>query len=89
MKSRFVKSLLEGYTTANTPYADRRKKEDAFLELEKTPFLFSSSYLNEMCDDASNKNEYETILDHMYRHEATEIESYADIEERIINKYWR
>lgn len=89
MRSQFVKSLFDGYKTAHTPYSDKCKREDTFNELEKTPFLFSSSYLNEMYEEASNKSEYETILDHMYRHEATEIESYADIEERIINKYWR
>lgn len=81
------KSVIQGYKS--TTYAKRKEKEKAFSELGCTPFLFSSGYLNEMYDEANSKDEYETILDHMYRHEATEIESYADIEERIINKYWR
>jgi len=38
-----------------------KRKENQFGELEHTPFLFSSDYLNELAEEA-NKRECESIL---------------------------
>lgn len=84
MINPFIKSLFDGYAEAKKG----KRKELQWEELEHTPFLFSSDYLNEMYEEAESKEDYETILDHLYRNDATEISNYADIEERIINKYW-
>lgn len=84
-----LNSFLKGYTSAQTPHADEKKRKWQFEELSATPFLFSSGYLNEVYEEANNKQEYETILDHLYRHQATEVESYAELEKKIIDKYWR
>lgn len=85
MLNNFIKSVFDGYAEATK---DKRRKR-AYEELEQTPFLFSSKYLNELHEEAETKDEYESILDHMYRHDATEVDSYYDIEKKIINRYWR
>lgn len=82
--TKFVQSMFDGYREA--------KKGDfttQFAELEWTPLLFSSNYLDDMYDKAKTKEDYYTILDHMYRHDATEVESYRKIEQKIIDRYWR
>lgn len=63
------------------------RRENQFDELDHTPFLFSSSYLLELSEDAT-KEEYESILDHMYRHNATEVDSYRNVEKEIIKRLW-
>lgn len=83
--SPFVRSIFEGYKSA-------RKDEDfqrPFDELGWTPFLFSSDYLGELYGVASTKEQHESILDHLYRHRATEVESYQNIEQKIIDKYYK
>lgn len=84
MLSGFVKSMFDGYRDV--------KKDDysqQFAELEWTPFLFSSDYLNDMYSKATTKEQHETILGHLYRHEATDVDSYQSIEKRIIDKYFK
>ncbi|MCK6203913.1 hypothetical protein KZX50_00430 [Bacillus infantis] len=85
MLNSIVKSFFDGYHEAKKD----EKRDWQYKELEQTPFLFSSNYLDEMYEGASDKQEYENILEHLYRHNATEIDSYAEIEQKIINKYWR
>lgn len=85
MYNRLLGSIFEGYKEATK---DKRKKQ-SFDLLDSTPFLHSSEYLGGLFDMAEDKEDYETILDHLYRHEATEVDSYASIEQKIIDKYWR
>lgn len=85
MDSPIVRSVFDGYKEATKG----KRKKLAFDELDRTPFLFSSGYLNEMYEQAHDKEEYESILDHMYRHEATDIDSYKSIENKIVDKFWR
>jgi len=85
--SGFVKSLFDGYKEAKVKSGAYKKR--AFEELDQTPFLFSSDYLNELYNQAEEKEDYESILDHLYRHDAVEVDSYANIEKKIIDKYWR
>lgn len=82
--SGFVKSMFDGYRNV--------KKDDysqQFSELDWTPFLFSSDYLNDMYSNATTKEQHETILDYLYRHNATEVSSYQAIEQQIIDKYFK
>jgi AAA+ ATPase superfamily predicted ATPase len=69
-------------------------RQHQFDHLRTTPYLHGSDYLTEMMDMAHTKNDYESILEHMYKHEAngiklSEIDAYANIEKTIIDKYWR
>lgn len=89
MYNKLIGSLFDGYKKAKTPYADKRLKKWAFEDLEETPYLYSSKYLNELHDQATRKDEFESILDHMYRHNVEDIDSYHEIESKIIDKYWR
>jgi hypothetical protein len=76
-----------------------KQRKALFDELETTPYLFSSEYLNELADDA-NKEERDTILDYLYRFNdwktgedeylnILEVESYRTIEQDIIDRVWR
>ena len=67
----------------------RRKNEWTYEELDHTPFLFSSGYLDGLREQATHKSQFEGILNHMYRHDATEIPSYREVEKKIIDRYWR
>lgn len=89
MFNKIVESIFEGIKAADTPYRDKREKERSFQELDTTPYLFSSGYLDEMYGKATKKAEYESILGHMNRHAAWEVDSYKVIEKKIIDKYWR
>lgn len=78
-----VRSIFDGY---------REAKEDSFYprkfkELEKG-FLFGIDELDDMVDHAEDKEDYESILDHMYRFDATEVGYYKNIEKKIMDKFW-
>jgi hypothetical protein len=77
---------------------EEKRRENQFNELNNTPFLFSSEYLNTLVDGA-DKEECETILDYLYRfdgHETgedetlniLEIDKYKKIEKDIIERLW-
>jgi hypothetical protein len=80
----FVKSLFDGYKAAKEESYYPRK----FEEMKKTNILFDVADLNDMYDHAEEKEEYETILDHMYRFDATRVGYYKKIENKIINDFW-
>lgn len=82
----FVKSLFDGYKSAREKSFYPRK----FEEMKKTNLLFGVDDLNDMLDHAEDKEDCETILDHMYRFEATDGEFgyYKKIEKKIINQFW-
>lgn len=82
-----MKSMFEGY--AESPVIKERRRTRQINELSWYPMLFSSAHLNEVYEQAKTKEEHEAILDYLYRFNATEVESYANIERKIIEKYDR
>lgn len=80
----FVKSLFDGYKTAREKSYYPRK----FEEMKKTNLLFGVDELNDLYEEAEDKEDYETILDHMYRFDATRVGYYKRIENKIINNFW-
>lgn len=80
-----LNSGLQAYFDATKESKQEQLRKQKFDELGHTPFLFSSNYLNEIMDDCETKEDYEQLLDHMYRHNATEVESYWKIENDIID----
>jgi hypothetical protein len=82
----FVRSLFEGYQAARKESYYPRK----FEEMKKTNLLFGVDDLNDMLGHAEDKEDYETILDHMYRFNATDGEFgyYKKIEKKIIDQFW-
>jgi hypothetical protein len=77
-----VKAIFDGYADA------KRESRNPFNELEKSYLLFDVSDLNDLCSKAKTKQQHESILDHMYRFDATRVDYYKRIENRIINHYW-
>ena len=79
----------------------REKNRDRdYNSIANHHMLHSAQYLDQMKDVARRKDEFECILNHMYSHDAmylrdedgeiTEvISSYKDIENDIIDRYWR
>jgi hypothetical protein len=80
----FMKSLFEGYKEAKQQSYYPRK----FEEMENTNRLFEVDELTDMLGHTRNKKDYETILDHMYRFDATEVGYYRKIEQKIIDNFW-
>lgn len=99
----FFDSLNGGLETffkelAKSKRLEQKRRDAQFKELENTPFLFSSDYINGLAEDA-DEEEAETILDYLYRFNNLEtdedeyldilgIDSYKNIENKIINKRW-
>lgn len=85
--NEIVKAFFDGYKDAKqSTYYDRK-----FEEIKKTNRLFEVDELNDLLDHAEDKEEYESILDHMYNFDATErglFGYYKGIENKIIDKYW-
>lgn len=77
---------IKGYSTSK-PVQDRERKWK-FDELDHTEMLFSSQYLNELYEDARTKSEHEAILGHLYKHDVTDIDTYKQIEQKIIDKFY-
>lgn len=82
----FVRSLFDGYKSAKEKSYYPRK----FEEMRKTNRLFEVDELEDMYKNAEDKEDYEDILDHMYRFNATEgqLGYYKRIEKKIINDFW-
>jgi hypothetical protein len=82
----FVRSLFDGYKAGK----EKRYYPRRFEEMKKTNLLFGVDDLNDMLDHAEEKEDYETILDHMYRFNATDGQFgyYKRIEKKIINEMW-
>lgn len=85
MFDNFIKSVFEGYN--DSPSIKERQRSRLFDELEWYPMLFSSNHLNQVFDQAKSKEDHEAILDYLYRFNATEVESYANLEQKIIDIY--
>lgn len=85
MFDNFIKSVFEGYSTSPSTQEKRRKR--LIDELEWYPMLFSSGHLNDVLEQSETKEEHEAILDYLYRFNATEVDSYQQIEQKIIDKY--
>lgn len=89
MFNNIAKGFFEGLRDAPTPHKDKKKKEWEFQDLDTFPMLYSSNYLNDMYDKSTKKSHHESILGHIYRHQVEDIESYQNIEKKIINHYWK
>lgn len=87
-------SVLGSIFGAIADHQRKKYRPEEFEQLTTTPFLHGSEYLNELMEKAHYKHDYECILDHIYRHQANgrdllEIDSYAAIEHKIVEKYRR
>lgn len=81
MLNDFVWSIFQGIKEA-------KDSRDPFHELERSHLLYEIDELNQLCNVAKTKEQHETILDHMYRFDATRVGYYERIERKIIHHYW-
>lgn len=87
-----------GSVFAGAKEARKDNYEKKFADLNKTwnhwPFGSSSTplvgvdELTDLMNHAKTKEQYEAILDHMYRHDATRVKPYKKIEDNIIKHFW-
>lgn len=83
----FLQNIFQAYTDSD--YGKKKSRERAFKELESFPMLHSSNYLNILTDKSKTKAEDDLILDHLYKHDTLDIESYKAVEQKIIDKRWK
>ena len=76
------------HAIASSKSNQNRLRERDLWEVDHSPFLLSSSHLKGLMDTTDDKEEHESILDHMYRFDACEVDSYKNIEDKIIKRYW-
>ena len=77
-----------------------KRRSEEYHSISNHHMLYSSQHLDQMTEAARRKDEYECILNHMYNHDAMYvrdeegdivelIDSYKDVERKIIDRYWR
>lgn len=77
----FITHFFNAYSESNM------HKRNRLAELNG-PFLFSSERLDSLRNEFSSKDDQMQILDHLYRFDACEVDSYKKVEDRIIER-WR
>jgi hypothetical protein len=63
-------------------------KKGRYVDLDNTPFLYSSAELKDMAKNSKTLGQLESIIDHLHKHDTHGIGSYDEIEWSIINRYW-
>lgn len=84
MINNFVWSIFQGYKEA-------KDARDPFKELEKSPFLYEVDDLNDLANQANTREQYEAVLDHIYRFDAASegpFGYFKRIEYKIIDRMW-
>lgn len=79
-----VRSIFQGAAEARRDTFYPRK----FREMESS-LLFGVDELEDMLNHAKKKDDYNAILDHMYRFDATRVDYYKEIENKIIDRMWK
>jgi predicted TIM-barrel fold metal-dependent hydrolase len=82
-----IRAMFEGYKDVK----HQNRYRNRFEEMKTTNLLFDVDDVNDMINHAETKEEFNTILDHMYRFNATEegpFGYYERLERKIINKMW-
>jgi cell fate (sporulation/competence/biofilm development) regulator YlbF (YheA/YmcA/DUF963 family) len=76
-----VWSIFQGYKEA-------KSERNPYEELERAGFLYDVADLRKLTNQAKTKEQHESILDHMYKYNATRVDYYSNIEKKIIHHYW-
>jgi hypothetical protein len=90
--NNFVRSMFEGIKEARSnnysrKFSDLNMVMDCWIGNASTRLL-EVDELNDLFNHATTKEQHESILDHMYRFDATRVGYYKQIEKKIINQYW-
>lgn len=76
-----VHSIFQGVKAA-------KESRDPYEELEKAWYLYEVKDLRYLTDKANKDDQYNTVLDHLYKWDATRVEPYKAIEDKIIERMW-
>ena len=76
-----VHSMFQGYKAV-------KESRDPYKELDKAWYLYPIDDLNNLTTHAKKDDQYNAILDHMYKWDATRVDYYKDIENKIIDRMW-
>jgi hypothetical protein len=76
-----VWSMFQGYKA-------EKDKRDPYKELEKSWYLYEVKDLKDLTNKARKDEQYNTILDHLYKWDATRVDPYKEIENKIIEEMW-
>lgn len=87
-----IRAMFQGYKEAkesnvDKQYRDLNWKMDCWIGETSTPLLEVAD-LNDLVNNATNDDQLNEVLEHLYRHDATRVSAYEKIERRIINKMW-
>ena len=91
---------MRGIISAAYGFGLKANIRNEFKSLETVPALHSSDHLNRMYELANKKEEHEYILGHIYKWDKhlsdtessinlLEVESYATLERKIVDRYWK
>ena len=83
----FFRSLFQAYNGSD--YGKEKKRSRPFRELDGFPMLHSSNYLNNLITQAETDDELDLILEHLYKFDTLDIESYKNVEQKIIDRRWK
>jgi hypothetical protein len=76
-----VQSMFAGYKE----YKDNR---DPYDVLDKAWYLYEVKDLRELTHKAKNDKQLNSVLDHLYKWDATRVDPYKAIEDKIIERMW-
>lgn len=82
----FLRSIFQAYNDSD--HGKEKKRARPFRELDGFPMLHSSNYLNSLISKAKTDDELDLILDHLYKFDTLDIDSYKKVEQKIIDKRW-
>lgn len=77
----FVWSMFQGVKA-------HRESKDPYQELDKAWGLYEVEDLRELAEKARTKEHHNVVLDHLYKWDATRVDVYKDIENKIIDRMW-
>jgi hypothetical protein len=69
-------------------YKEVKDKRDPYKELEKAWYLYEVKDLRDLTNKANKEEQYNVILDHLYKWDATTEDYYKAIENKIIDRMW-
>lgn len=76
-----LRSMFDGYREV-------KQNRDPYKELEKAWYLYEVKDLRDLTYKAKKDSQYNAILDHLYKWDATRVDYYSDIERNIIERMW-
>jgi hypothetical protein len=76
-----VWSMFQGYKAV-------KDKRSPYEELDKAWYLYEVKDLKQLVQGAKNDTQLNSVLDHLYKWDATRVDPYKDIENKIIDRMW-